>query len=264
MWEEIKNIQNEIEEIKSVLINVFYDKVGFYPSLLDDEDKKMIATGIVFGVDDNLFFGLAHKILRRSPYDDDYCFMRAKTFTDAVFTAAYTTASAGSAVEAYRALQTAGAAGAMALATSETGVGGAAFGSAAVVELAEAAVMAGVSVVSGCLAGRSQGILKADANKLSSIINKGPIKAGDKTPKGRTYTEHGAIRANERGFSSQNIDAIIDNNKGVKQIDKLSGDVTWRFQDNRGNTVITSIWKDRIVTVYSYPKSFNGGIYIPK
>lgn|GEM_PF-2270851 len=205
----VKDVQEKIEQIKNKLLNILYEKTGIYP--LTNEEIKMVATGIVFGIDDNMFFGAAHKILRREPYDDDYCFMRAKTFTDAVFTAAYTTAGVASAVEAARALQTAGASGAMALATSATGVGGAAFGSVAVAELAEAAAMAGVAVVSGCLAGRSLGILKADANRLSSIKNKGVLKAGDKTPKGRTLTEHAAKNANKRGFTTKRIDDIIDN-----------------------------------------------------
>lgn len=89
---------------------------------------------------------------------------------------------------------------------------------------------------------------------------------GDKTPKGREYTQHAAERANERGFDSQKIDSIIDNNytHRVKEIDDLTGEVTWRYQDKRGNTVITNEWGDRIVTVYSYPESANGGYYIPK
>ena len=92
------------------------------------------------------------------------------------------------------------------------------------------------------------------------------IHAGDKTPKGREYTKHGAERANERGFDSQKIDSIIDNNykHRTKEIDKLTGKVTWRYQDKRGNTVITNEWGDKIVTVYSHPTSLNGGNYIPK
>lgn len=92
------------------------------------------------------------------------------------------------------------------------------------------------------------------------------IKAGDKTPKGREYTQHGADRANERGFDSQKVDSIIDNNykSRTKEIDKVTGEVTWRYQDKRGNTVITNEWGDKIVTVYSYPRSANGGKYIPK
>ena len=92
------------------------------------------------------------------------------------------------------------------------------------------------------------------------------IHAGDKTPKGREYTQHAAERANERGFDSQKIDSIIDNNykHRTKEIDKLTGQVTWRYQDKRGNTVITNEWGDKIVTVYSHPTSANGGNYIPK
>jgi hypothetical protein len=71
--------------------------------------------------------------------------MKAKAFGDAVFTAAYTTASVGSAIEAVRALESAGAAGAMVLAAAPTGVGGGVLRccvkEAAVTELAEAAAM---------------------------------------------------------------------------------------------------------------------------
>lgn len=90
-------------------------------------------------------------------------------------------------------------------------------------------------------------------------------KAGDKTPRGREFTVHGAERANSRGFTDKIIDSIIDNNmkKRVKEIDDF-GQVTWRYQDKRGNTVVTNEWGDKIVTVYSYPESINNGFYIPK
>lgn len=44
-------------------------------------------------------------------------------------------------------------------------------------------------------------------------------KTGDKTPRGREYTSHAAERANQREFSDQSIDNIIDNNskKGKKK-----------------------------------------------
>jgi hypothetical protein len=91
-------------------------------------------------------------------------------------------------------------------------------------------------------------------------------KAGDTTPGGRTYTKHGAEQANDRGFDSKTVDSIIDNNKKtrVKEIDPESGKVQWRYQDKRGNTVITDEWSTKIVTTYSNPKSANGGNYIPK
>jgi len=62
------------------------------------------------------------------------------------------------------------------------------------------------------------------------------------------------------------FDSIIDNNykSRVKEINKLTGEITWRYQDKRGNTVITNNWGNKIVTVYSYPKTANGGNYIPK
>ena len=100
----------------------------------------------------------------------------------------------------------------------------------------------------------------------SIFKGKNKYKAGDKTPGGREFTEHGAQRANERGFTSENIDNIINNNykNRVKEIDDLTGKITWRYQDSRGNTVITDEWTEKIVTVYSYPKSANNGKYIPK
>lgn len=65
---------------------------------------------------------------------------------------------------------------------------------------------------------------------------------------------------------SQKLDKIIDNNckYRTKKIDKLTGKVTWRYQDKRGNTVIKNEWGDKIVTVYSYPTSINKGNYILK
>lgn len=91
------------------------------------------------------------------------------------------------------------------------------------------------------------------------------INCGDKTPGGRIFTKHGAERADERGFTSETIDNIINNNKKnrVKEIGD-DGKAQWRYQDSRGNTVITDEWGENIVTVYSYPQGKNGGNYIPK
>jgi hypothetical protein len=126
----------------------------------------MIIRGLAISVDDNVYFGLVQRISGAEPHDDNYYFMKAKAFGDAVFTAAYTTASVGSIIEAVRALESAGAAGAMALAAAPTGVGGAVLSGAAVTELAEAAAMSGISYISGKMAERSQGILKDSVEKL--------------------------------------------------------------------------------------------------
>lgn len=92
------------------------------------------------------------------------------------------------------------------------------------------------------------------------------IQPGDKTPGGITYSEHAAERANERGFSSEIIDSIIDNNKKsrVREINPQTGRIQYRYQDSRGHTVITDEFSERVVTVYSHPKNINYSNYIPK
>ncbi|HEX9060714.1 MAG TPA: polymorphic toxin-type HINT domain-containing protein, partial [Clostridia bacterium] len=109
-------------------------------------------------------------------------------------------------------------------------------------------------------------ILVHNNNPCAQGGNKGNYKAGDKTPDGKILTNHAAERANERGFDDTTIDNIVKNNikNRKKEIDKETGELGWRYQDARGNTVITSEWGDRIITVYSYPKSKNGGNFIPK
>ncbi|WP_304362597.1 RHS repeat-associated core domain-containing protein, partial [Listeria monocytogenes] len=78
-----------------------------------------------------------------------------------------------------------------------------------------------------------------DAKDLSSNIEKGSnssapeiIKTGEKTPKGRSFSEHGAERANERGFSKETIDSIIDNNLKTRKskVDEM-GRKTWEYTD---------------------------------
>lgn len=56
----VKDVQDQIEKIKNKLLNLLYEKTGIYP--LTNDEIKMVATGIVFGIDDNMFFGAAHKI----------------------------------------------------------------------------------------------------------------------------------------------------------------------------------------------------------
>lgn len=153
----------------------------------------MILGGLTDSVDDNVYFGLAKKITGTQPHYDNYYYMKAKSYGDAIFTAAYTTASVGSAIEAVRALSSAGAAGAMALATSPTGVPAAALGAVAVTELAEAAVMGSVSFLSGEMANRSQNILKDSVAKLKETIE---YKVRSRT-KGKIVAEKTAEEANQ-------------------------------------------------------------------
>lgn len=142
------------------------------------------------------------------------------------------------------------------------GVGEAALSTVSIAALTEV-IGAGIAAAAAATGGTALG---KDVDKLKDDLeSKHKISTGDKTPKGREFSEHGAERANERGFDPNTIDSIIDNNykHRVKEINE-NGEVRWRYQDKRGNTVITDEWGDTIVTVYSYPKSANGGNYIPK
>lgn len=87
------------------------------------------------------------------------------------------------------------------------------------------------------------------------------IKTGDKTPDGRSFSKHGAERANERGFSKEVVDSIINNNK-KKRKSKVDGQgrKTWEYTDARGNKVVTNE-SGGIVSVHSPAP---GGKYIPK
>lgn len=167
---DIQEIGQVIESKKNELLNKLYDKVGINPSVLSDEDKLMLATGVAFSIDDNVCFGAIQWVLSKNPPDDNYYYLKAKAYSDAAFTAAYTIGTVGSAAEALRALETAGAAGAMAIAASPTGMGSVALGTAAVAELAEAGVMTGVSFISSKMAQRSQGILQSTVTKLKETI----------------------------------------------------------------------------------------------
>lgn len=72
------------------------------------------------------------------------------------------------------------------------------------------------------------GILALDQNVM--IMANGNYIAGDMTPDGKTYTNQGTDQANSRGFTSEEIDKIIQNNfkKRVKEIDKQTGRTQWR------------------------------------
>ncbi|TQR45003.1 hypothetical protein C7Y44_11885 [Paenibacillus popilliae] len=82
------------------------------------------------------------------------------------------------------------------------------------------------------------------------VHNTNCIKTGDKTPGGHSFSEHGAQRANERGFTPQAIDNIINNNKKNRKsrIDE-KGRKTW--EDSRGNKIVTTNESGGIVSVHS-------------
>lgn len=104
--------------------------------------------------------------------------------------------------------------------------------------------------------------LLKNGNEVTTVIkggNNAGYKANDTTPKGRTFTEHAAERANERGFSTKNIDDIVDNCKKPKTKVDWEGKKTYEYVDNRGNKVVLNE-KGGIVSVHS-PAS--GGKYIP-
>lgn len=144
--------------------------MGLNPDELSNEDKSMVIAGLASSVDDNMYFGAIKSVSRNKDFEDNYYYMKAKSYLDTVYTAAYYTMSLGSAAEAARALNTAGVSGAMAFATSETGAGAAVFGTAAVAELAEAAAMSGVSFVSYKMAERSKNIMTDSVVKLKKTI----------------------------------------------------------------------------------------------
>jgi RHS repeat-associated protein len=90
-------------------------------------------------------------------------------------------------------------------------------------------------------------------------LTTGPRHGGDETPGGRVHTDHSAERADERGFSDQAIDAIVDNNRGERVIDE-EGRLTREHTDARGNTVVMGE-NNQIVTVFSPAE---GGTFIPR
>ena len=61
------------------------------------------------------------------------------------------------------------------------------------------------------------------------------------TPGGLKHRQHGADRSEERGFSDQAIDAIVENNKknSKRKVDG-EGKVTREYTDPRGNTVVVN------------------------
>ncbi|PEJ57980.1 Wall-associated protein [Bacillus sp. AFS002410] len=110
--------------------------------------------------------------------------------------------------------------------------------------------------------GSGKGSSKGNGNAKSTHEGTSTkIKTGDKTPDGHSFSEHGAERANERGFSKKACDDIIRNNRKTRK-SKIDGkgQKTWEYTDSRGNKVVTNE-RGGIVSVHSKLK---GGHYIPK
>jgi hypothetical protein len=158
------------EQKKNEILNTMYDKIGINPNDLTTQDINMLKVGIIASFDDNICFGLIYKIANRAHSDENYYFMRAKSFSDTMYLAAFTTATVGSAAAAVALLESAGLSGGMAAATSPTGIGGVAFGTVAVTELAGAAAMVGVSYVSSYKAQYAQNIFADSFQKLTDTV----------------------------------------------------------------------------------------------
>jgi hypothetical protein len=82
-----------------------------------------------------------------------------------------------------------------------------------------------------------------------------------KTPQGREYTEHAESRANQRGFTPDRIDGIVEKN-AKSRVGVIGGDgkKTWEYTDSRGNTVVTNE-RGGIVSTFS---KISGGGYVGK
>ena len=130
---------------------------------------------------------------------------------------------------------------------------------------AEGAALAGYGLV---VTKNSLDNMQKDTRQfIESLGNsaKTDLKGGDKTPSGVELSYHAADQANERRFTLKNIDDIILNNKKNRKKEfHLNGEIRWRYQDKRGNTVITNEDGTKVITVYSHPASANNEKYIPK
>ena len=105
----------------------------------------------------------------------------------------------------------------------------------------------------------------------SWVVHNCGYQGGDTTPGGLAYTQYSAQRANKRGFTSDTIDNIVRNGGKTRKVEWLpdSNDPSilvkrWRYQDSRGNVVITNEYSDTIITVYGYHPNTGEGDYISK
>jgi len=247
----------DFESKKNEILNNLYAKIGIDPTELTSEDIKMLALGIVYSIDDNVTFGIVQWLHDNTtgiePPEDNYYYMRAKAYTDAMFVAAYTKAALGSAAAALSALEGAGLSGGMAVATSPTGVGTVVFGTAAVTELAGAAVMSGVSYASAKLAQRSQNIFSSSISKLQQTLGHKIRSVADDIldrfegyKGGHTIEKHVSMTNEEliRRANQEGIDATSFENKStaissVQKNLRKSADNIEEWLKNTSNQTLT-------------------------
>lgn len=170
-WAASKVDKRTMMKVVERISSSFYKNINLSPNDLTKEEKQRILSGIIYGIDDNLLFGCGQALSgkNQNKYNNDYWFVKSKSYTDAVFIASYGVAVFGTAAAAAQALIDSGAAGAFAVATSPTGVGGIVGGTVAVEELARAGVLAATSKVTGDMYNRSSKILSNDTEILRGI-----------------------------------------------------------------------------------------------
>jgi len=208
----------DLEAKKNEILDKIYDKIGIDPRELTAEDVKMLVLGVTYSVDDNATFNIVqclHEVTTgKEPPEDNYYFARAKAFTDAMFVAAYTKATLGSAAAAVSALDSAGLSGGMALATSPSGAGTVVFGTAAVAELSGAAIMSGVSFVSSMFAEHSKDVFRSSVSNLQQTLGYKIRNVADnildvmESAGGHTLEKHVSMTNNE--LISRAIDEGVD------------------------------------------------------
>jgi hypothetical protein len=219
----VKFIQDQINKKVDEMIDEFLLTLGIDRNELNDNDYYMIGLGLSISVDDNVLFGILQTLIPRQLPIDNYYYLRAKCFGDALFTSAFYVGSAVSLTEALAALTTAGSAGALTLATAGTGVGGVVFGTIALSQLAEAGVMAGVSFVSAQMASRSGNILTVDTALLEQTNGYKIRNTSDdildqmENAGGHTLEKHVSMTNNEliNRAVTENVDATSFTNKST-------------------------------------------------
>ncbi len=202
----------DINDIRNKMVNKIEDFIGIPYSSLNTNDKKMVQSGIVHSIDNNMFFGLAQKIVNVGRLEHNYYYMRAKSLMDAFFVAKYTIATAGSVQAAMNAWSAAGISGGLAIATSPSGAGTVVFGATAATSLAGAVTMTGVSFVSASLTTRSTNNFRSNIQKLQDTLGyklrnlkNNVLTEMEKIPDCHTIKEH--VNITDDGLLARGVNA---------------------------------------------------------